>query len=85
MDQIEGQVRVFPISDPSHIADDDEREWRYVAYFQPARVVKVFDHNDRDADPTCGPLPAPRNNQTCIRLRGEEDPLSGVHLIRLVD
>lgn len=85
LDEIEGQVRVFPISDPSRVSGSDTKNWRYIAYFQPARIVKVFDGNDPDAEPTCGPLPAPVNNQTCVWLRGEEDPLSGVHLLRLVD
>ena len=53
-------------------------------YFQPATVLQVFDGNDADAG-ACGPLPAPRNNQTCVHLRGAEDPVSGVHMIRLVD
>ena len=85
LDQIEGQVRVFPISDPSRVTGGDVRSWRYVTYLQPARILHVFDGNDADAERTCGPLPAPRNNQTCVRLRGEEDSLTGVHLIRLVD
>jgi hypothetical protein len=85
VDSIEGQVRMFPISDPTRIATGDMKNWRYVAYFQPAVIVKVFDGNDRDRDPTCGPLAAPRNNQTCIHIRGAEDPFPGVHLIRLVD
>jgi Flp pilus assembly protein TadG len=85
LDEIEGQVRVFPISDPDRLDGADPRNWRYIAYFQPATVVKAFDGNDPDRDPTCGPLAAPRNNQTCVHLRGEDEAVVGIHLIRLVD
>jgi hypothetical protein len=70
MDLIEGEVRMFPISDPLFVDGSDLRNWRYVSYFQAATVVQVFDGNDSDGEPTCGPLAARRNNQTCMHLRG---------------